>query len=205
MNIYLVRHGKTLLNTLVKNQGWIDSDLTKEGKEELVRLFENNELPTFDSVYCSDLGRAKSTLELIKPYIKLRSNISIQYAFALRERFLGSFEGDGLPRNRQKISEKEGYKDFDDYLSENSFWDFVDATKRHDPQKIAENFEEFSARVDTVVSEIKEQKAENILVISHANTVRYIIESLTQKALDFEVTNGKIIKVSLNESMWVRD
>lgn len=205
MNIYLVRHGKTLLNTLVKNQGWIDSDLTKEGREELVQLFTNNNLPVFDSVYCSDLGRAKSTLEVIKPYITFKSNMYFNYTFALRERFLGSFEGDSLLKNRQRLSEKEGYKNFSDYLSENTFWDFVDATKRHDPQKVAENFEEFSSRVDEIVSEIKEQNAENILVVSHANTVKYIIESLTEKKLDFEITNGKIVKVTWNESMWIRN
>lgn len=202
MNIYLVRHGKTLLNSLLKNQGWIDSDLTEDGVNELINLFKENDLPVLDSVYCSDLGRTNATFEVIRPYLHFSKDVEIIYSSALRERFLGSFEGENMPKNRQNISEKEGYKDFEEYMSENSFRDLTDATKRYDPLKLAENYAEFSERVDGIIAEIEKQDFENVLIVSHANTVRYIIESLTKKELDFEITNGLVVGIEREKATW---
>lgn len=35
-NIYLVRHGETLFNTLKRMQGWCDSDLTSRGQAQAI-------------------------------------------------------------------------------------------------------------------------------------------------------------------------
>ena len=32
-NLYIVRHGKTMFNTLARVQGWCDTPLTKSGRE----------------------------------------------------------------------------------------------------------------------------------------------------------------------------
>lgn len=203
MNIFLVRHGETLLNLLKKNQGWIDSDLSKEGIENLHQIFQYNNLPEIGHIFCSDLGRAKRTLEVLSPYMINSDHIEVTYTSNLRERFLGSFEGDSLPNNRLTIANKEGYDNFDEYMLKKTFWDFVDATKKYDPINLAENFTEFASRVDSIISEIKQSGEESVLVVSHANTIRYITETLTQKSIELEITNGKVVKLSGNKDKWV--
>lgn len=203
MNLFLVRHGETLLNILKKNQGWIDSDLSEDGIEKLHQIYRHNDLPEIEMIFCSDLGRAKQTLKVITSYLNISETNSVTYTADLRERFLGSFEGDNLQNNRLSIANKEGYENFEEYIANGTFWDLVDATKKYDPLGLAEDFSEFSNRIDSIIGTIKRSGVKNVLIVSHANTVRYIIESLIQKSIDFEITNGKVVKLSGNDNEWV--
>lgn len=198
MNIYIIRHGKTFLNMMQKNQGWIDSDLTNDGIEELKENIKEINLPEFDKIYCSDLGRTRKTLDIILEQSNINSKDNIEYTTNLRERFLGSFEGDYLNENREIISKKEGYESFKKFMLKNTFWDLVDATKKHDPQNLAENFAEFSGRIDIEISNIINNNDNNVLIVSHSNTVKYIIQKLTNNFGDFDIPNGKIFKLIKN-------
>lgn len=65
--LYIVRHGKTMFNTLGRAQGWCDSPLTAQGREgirELGRGFREAQL-TFREALTSDSGRTIETLGLI--------------------------------------------------------------------------------------------------------------------------------------------
>lgn len=198
MNIYIIRHGKTFLNVMQKNQGWIDSDLTNNGIEEIKENINKVNLPKFDKIYCSDLGRARKTLDVLLMQLNINSKENIEYTTNLRERFLGSFEGDHLNKNREIISKKEGYESFEKFMLKNSFWDLVDATKKYDPQNLAENFAEFSGRIDNEISNIIKSDFCNVLIVSHSNTVKYIIQKLTNNFNDLDIPNGKIFKLSKN-------
>lgn len=195
MNIYIIRHGETFLNVMQKNQGWIDSDLTENGIEDLKNNINNIKLPTFEKIYCSDLGRARKTLEILKQKNMVLED-RVVYTTNLRERFLGSFEGDYLNDNRDFISRQEGYESFEKFMLNNTFWDLVDATKKYDPKNLAENFVEFSSRIDRELLNIINENIRNILIVSHSNTVKYIIQKLANNFDDFDIPNGKIFKLS---------
>lgn len=165
MKLYLVRHGENLMNSLKKNQGWIDSDLTVEGIKTLKNNFVDNSIPELDIIYCSDLGRTIKTLEVILPYLKFKDDELIEYSNLIRERFLGSLEGDSLPLTRQMLSTRGGYKNFNELIAKTSFWNFVDSTKEFDPTSLAENFNEFSERINHFLKEtIKSAKEKNIAI-----------------------------------------
>lgn len=198
MNIYIIRHGETFLNVMQKNQGWIDSDLTNNGIEELQENISRVNLPEFDKIYCSDLGRARKTLDIIKKHLNISSKDNIEYTTNLRERFLGSFEGDNLNKNREIISKKEGYESFEKFILNNTFWNLVDATKKYDPKNLAENFYEFSSRIDREIENIINRNDNNVLIVSHSNTVKYIIQKMTNDFDDFEIPNAKIFKLNKN-------
>lgn len=206
MNIFVLRHGETYLNVMQKNQGWIDSDLTDSGIEALKEIFLETELPNMDIVYCSDLGRAKKTLEVIQDTLKNNSFEKIVYTKQIRERFLGSFEGESLNHIRQLIAEKSGYKSFDELINDTSFWHFIDLTKEFDPLSLAENFTEFANRINEFLEQILEvahlESHENIMIVSHANTVKYIVNYLSQEEYNEEILNGKVIKISYNDEHW---
>lgn len=57
INIYFARHGKTLLNSFDRVQGWIDSPLTKDGVQVAQYLGEGLKGIKFDRFYSSDAGR----------------------------------------------------------------------------------------------------------------------------------------------------
>lgn len=203
LKIYLLRHGQTLLNKLDKNQGWINSDLTDMAIEQLNEKYnKSSNFPTFDAVYCSDLGRAAQTLEIIQPFLSLSNKADINYSKNLRERFLGSFEGDNLQENRFYLSKKEGFNSFEDFIKQHSFWDFIDTTKKFDPLHLAESYNDFSTRIDDTLEEIistaRDQKHNNILIVSHANPVRYIIEKLKKTNYPHPILNSEILVISID-------
>lgn len=64
LKIYLLRHGKTLLNENEQVQGWNDSELTIEGQFQAKCAGYGARDILFNKAYCGDLGRQITTAEL---------------------------------------------------------------------------------------------------------------------------------------------
>ena len=82
-HVTIVRHGQTHWNNELRLQGWKDEEgcqLTKEGLLQARALgarFER-EKARFDIVYCSDLGRALTTMQLAIERLNIKpSNIML--------------------------------------------------------------------------------------------------------------------------------
>lgn len=69
LNAILVRHGQTTANRDGIVQGQLDTPLTEDGMASTVLKARKLVNFTFDAVYCSDLGRAKATLEIIARHV----------------------------------------------------------------------------------------------------------------------------------------
>ena len=68
--LILVRHGQSVWNLEKKFTGWVDVDLTENGKLEAKKaglLIKSNNI-NIDIYYSSFQLRAKNTLKLIKKY-----------------------------------------------------------------------------------------------------------------------------------------
>lgn len=108
VKLYLMRHGQTLFNTQKRVQGWCDSPLTEQGKEQALSAktyFEEAGL-TFDFAYASTQERARDTLELI-------TDTPFEQVKGLKEMNFGVFEAreeELLPKHRP------GSKSFEDLL-----------------------------------------------------------------------------------------
>lgn len=59
--LYIVRHGKTMFNTIERVQGWCDTPLTKQGQEGIHYLGKGLKDVDFSFAYSSDSGRAIET------------------------------------------------------------------------------------------------------------------------------------------------
>ena len=92
INIYFARHGKTLLNTFDRVQGWADSPLTEDGIRVARYLGEGLKEVKFDRFYSSDAGRQRETIAVILKQGGLDAYRLIEVP-GLREAFFGSFEG----------------------------------------------------------------------------------------------------------------
>ena len=63
--IYLIRHGKTILNHTGRAQGWADGPLTPSGEDLVKRVGRGLADISFVAAYSSDSGRAIQTAKLI--------------------------------------------------------------------------------------------------------------------------------------------
>ena len=86
---YLVRHGQTVWNTLGKTQGHGNSPLTELGERQASELAEALKNYPIDMIYCSDLGRAVQTAEIVGSKL----NIKVEPTDLLREMGFGIWEG----------------------------------------------------------------------------------------------------------------
>jgi Fructose-2,6-bisphosphatase len=59
LTIYFVRHGKTLFNLFNRMQGWVDSDLTEDGKEDAIKAGKRLAAIKFDCAYSSNTVEQK--------------------------------------------------------------------------------------------------------------------------------------------------
>ena len=167
INLYLMRHGETIINRAHRTQGWCDGVLTKSGIEVAINAGVGLRDIKFDAVYSSDLGRAYQTAEIIGNKL----NIEVEKTEALREMNFGTWEG----RIIKDIIEEdpELYK----------MW-------RNEPHlaKIpqGETLSQIKERTDAFIKEINEKYDEkHIVLVTHSLCARIMLLSF----LDSDVKN----------------
>jgi len=87
--LYLVRHGETMLNVARITQGWSDSELSDLGRAQVLRLAERLATLRPTALYSSPLGRAMSTARAIAD----ATGLEIVPLDGLREMNYGQWEG----------------------------------------------------------------------------------------------------------------
>ena len=179
--LYLTRHGETIWNRLGKTQGVKDIDLTDEGRIQAKKLGmllrQNNNIET---IYCSDLSRARETAEIIGKEISQKPIVSP----LLREISFGCWEG---------LSTQEIEKQFPGQLvrwrNELTF-----------APEGGESLLSVNDRIASFINMIKEKherNGDNILIVSHAATTKIMILSLIGIPLSL-LTHFKISQASLS-------
>ena len=97
-----IRHGQSLWNKENKFTGWVDIDLSEQGKEEAKKAAELLKEYKFDMVFTSVLKRAINTASIILEYNS--SKPTVVRDKALNERHYGDLQG----LNKAEIGEKVG-------------------------------------------------------------------------------------------------
>ena len=104
-NLVLLRHGQSLWNKEGRFTGWMDIDLSEEGKEEARtagRLLKERGCQ-FDMAYTSVLKRAIRTLWIVLDELD-QMWIPVTASWRLNERFYGDLQG----RSKKETEEKYG-------------------------------------------------------------------------------------------------
>lgn len=162
--LYLVRHGQTLWNLEGRLQGWKDSSLTDHGINQAKKAKKALENIPFDAIYSSDRGRALQTATIITGDEKKIRKLS-----GLREMSFGEWEG-------QLIEDVKGE------YSEN-FWALFNAADMYTSIG-GEDYEGLKNRVVPEVNKIIEQNSgDNILIVSHALTIKTILSHFENRSL----------------------
>ena len=151
MTITFVRHAEVEEEYLGKYNGHIDISLSKNGHIQAQKLAFDLKDENFDAVYCSDLKRARETLDAFK--------LTLEPIFtdALREKSWGIHEG----KSFQEI-EASGIK-------YESFEQWINALD-------GENIIEYKNKVRVFLQEtLLKSSAKNILVLSHSGFIKTLL------------------------------
>lgn len=149
MNLYVVRHGKTIWNEQGKVQGITDIPLTDEGRLEAQRLQDLVEKLNIDIVISSPLSRAKETAKIL-----VNSSLPINTDDRIKERDWGMNEGADI-----------------NTVDKWDCWDVILNTKVQNIECI----QDFMYRVSDFIEDIKvKYKDKNVLVVTHSAVSRVI-------------------------------
>ena len=111
MHLVLIRHGQSEWNSENKFTGWVDIDLSDQGKKEAKTAGELiiNENLKFDYYFSSFQKRAINTLKLIQETIGIK-NLKFEEAWQLNERHYGALTGLNKEEMKKKFGEKKIYE-----------------------------------------------------------------------------------------------
>ncbi len=171
MRIYMVRHGETVWNRDLLFTGQSDIDLTDKGRTQAMALGRRLKDVAFDRVFASDLKRAVETAGLILGQGDAATEdvkAAISLVPGLREADFGEWEGESWASLSEKCPDKLAW------------W-------REDPARNAvpggESFQALQQRTVVAMEEIVQAcqhscPAGNILVVSHAGTIRMYLAAI---------------------------
>ena len=202
--LYLIRHGKTMFNTIGRAQGWSDSPLTAEGERGIHELGIGLRKACIDFKLArsSDSGRTIQTMGIILEELGLTGKIPYRFDKRIREWCFGSFDGgyDGelfmgvMPRVFNI-----------DHVHQLSYAELAEGLVEVDTAGWAENWEKLSGRISQGFSEIAEELEAagggNALVVSHGMTIGtfvYLINRMQPHGLG----NGSVTIVDYEDGQF---
>lgn len=160
MNLYVVRHGKTIWNEKRKVQGITDIPLTDEGRLETRELVPLVKKLNIDIVISSPLSRTIETAQIL-----VESKLPINTDDRIKERDWGMNEGANI-----------------DEVDKWDCWDVVLNTKVQNIECI----QDFMYRVSEFIEDIKiRYKDKNVLVVTHSavsRVIHYLLGSIPEDA-----------------------
>ena len=201
--LILVRHGQSVWNLEKKFTGWVDVDLTENGKSEATKAGELIKMKNIDiDIYYSSFQlRAKNTLKLIKQ--ELQDTKVSKEAWRLNERHYGALTGLNKDEMKVKLGEEKVHqfrRSWDlrpDPLDKNNPYHpiNIDTYKEIPINKIpdTESLKDTYERVINFYKQEIENKAtnNNILISAHGNSIRALCKYL------FKLDNDQISKLEI--------
>ena len=219
--LILVRHGQSVWNLEKKFTGWVDVDLTENGKLEakkagnLIKLKNIN----VDIYYSSFQLRAKNTLKLIKQ--ELHDTKVSKEAWQLNERHYGALTGLNKDEMKVKLGEEKVHQfrrswDLrpDPLDRDNPYHPInIDTYKEIPNNKIpdTESLKDTYERVLEFYNQEIENKISNnnILISAHGNSIRalckYLFKLDENQISKLEIPTGNPLLITLDGNKKITD
>ena len=200
--LILVRHGQSVWNLEKKFTGWVDVDLTENGKSEAKKAGQliKQEQIDINIYYSSFQLRAKNTLKIIQD--ELKDYKEAKNAWELNERHYGALTGLNKDEMKLKLGEKKVHqfrRSWDlrpEPLDQNNPYHPINIkTYKEIPvDKIpdTESLKDTYKRVLKFYNEEIENKTDkNILISAHGNSIRALCKYL------FNLDNNEVSKLEI--------
>ena len=201
-HLILVRHGQSVWNLEKKFTGWVDVDLTENGKSEAKKAGEliKQEKIEINVYYSSFQLRAKNTLKIIQE--ELQDFKEVKNAWELNERHYGALTGLNKDEMKIKLGEEKVHQfrrswDLrpDPLDKKNSYHPRNIETYKKIPSKKIPDTESLKDTYERVIKfyskEIEQKSNENILISAHGNSIRALCKYL------FNLKNNEISKLEI--------
>ncbi len=214
--LILIRHGQSTWNLENKFTGWVDVDLTENGKLEAKKagnLIKKSNIK-INYYYSSLQLRANHTLKILQKSLNDERNFI--RAWELNERHYGELTG----LNKLEMSEKLGKEKVNQFRRS---WDLkpdplnkkselhplniktyknVPIEKIPDTESLKDTYERVISYFE---SEIKDKiKKGNVLISAHGNSIRalckYLFKLDEKKISRLEIPTGNPLVININES-----
>ncbi|PFK47730.1 histidine phosphatase family protein [Bacillus cereus] len=197
VTLYVTRHGKTILNTNKRVQGWADSPLVEKGVEIAKGLGNGLQDIPFVDAYSSDSGRAIETAHLVLKYSG-QPKLKLEQRKDLRELNFGIFEGDTVENMWEAIKKVAGVKEVTELMNF-SMKEIMNFIVKADSTKQAENWDVFSTRIKKEIDKISEDVAQNgggdVLVVTHGLMITTLVEMIDSSKAKLGVKNASVTKI----------
>ena len=200
--LVLVRHGQSVWNLEKKFTGWVDVDLTENGKSEAKKageLINKNNL-TIDLYFSSVQLRAKNTLKIIQG--ELKDNKVPSEAWELNERHYGALTGLNKDEMKVKLGEDKVHqfrrswdlrpdpldKQNPYHPSNMEIYKNIPEDKIPSTESLKDTYERV---IDFYKKKIEIINDKNILISAHGNSIRALCKYL------FNLDNDVISKLEI--------
>ena len=202
-HLILVRHGQSEWNLEKKFTGWVDVELTPNGKLEACKsgeLIKELNL-NLDYFFCSYQKRSIETLNLILNTLRIKNNDVIK-AWELNERHYGALTGLNKDEMKKTLGE-------DKVLEFRRSWDIrpkplnknnpyhpinieiyknIPKGKIPDTESLKDTYERV---IPYFQKNISDKLNKNIIIVAHGNSIRALCKYL------FNIDNKKISKLEI--------
>ena len=219
--LILVRHGQSIWNLERKFTGWVDIDLTEDGKLEAEKagFLIKKENIKINYFYSSLQLRANHTLKIIQKV--LNSEKYFSRAWQLNERHYGALTGLNKIEMAKKIGE-------DKIFEFRRSWDIrpepLNKNSSYHPNNIKiykkipkENIPDTESLKDTYERVLKYYKEEiqkklqneNVLISAHGNSIRalckYLFKLNNDQISSLEIPTGNPLIIELTEELKINN
>lgn len=188
ITIYLVRHGKTWFNTTGQVQGFADTPLTDVGIDQAKLVGGSLADVKFSGAYSSDLGRQRSTAQLILAENNKKTP-TLTENNGFREKNFGGFEGQTNEIMWNTIMTPHGLAYKDDWSDYPALVEalggeagVVDAIAAADETGTAENFATVQKRglagMKKVIKQTEKKGGGNVLIVSSGGMIPILLEEI---------------------------
>lgn len=214
--LILVRHGQSVWNLQKKFTGWVDVDLTENGKLEAKKageLIKSHNI-NIDLYYSSLQLRAKNTLNLIKETLK-ETKISNEI-WQLNERHYGALTGLNKDEMKAKLGEDKVHQfrrswDLrpDPLDRKNPFHPINIKTYKSIPIDQIPDTESLKDTYERAVTFYKQEietkiTGNNILISAHGNSIRalckYLFKLDENQVSKLEIPTGNPLLINLDKT-----
>jgi len=213
-NLILVRHGQSLWNKERRFTGWVDIDLTEQGKleaEQAGQLIKELNIK-LDVCFTSRLKRAVNSLEII---LKILNNPSIDIfkTESLNERHYGGLTG----LNKDETIKKYGIEQVQTWRR--SFEIQPPKMDENHPYKnkieskiLSESLKDtFNRVMPFYIKNIEPliSSKKNVLIVFHGNSCRALLMKIfnisKEKINEFEIPTGNPLLITYEKNLKIRD